>query len=128
MATALELTPKGWHHYIEAASRRPALPELTPEQEEERRQVLARIQEVATVLKSRFGVRRVILFGSFAHRSPFMPGSDVDLAVEGLDAKGYWQAWKLAEEMIGDRPVDFVEIETAMESLKGAIERYGMEL
>jgi hypothetical protein len=34
----------------------------------------------------------------------------------------------LAEEMIGDRPVDFVEIETAMESLKRVIQRYGMEL
>ena len=52
----------------------------------------------------------------------------MDLAVEGLDTKQYCQAWKLAEEMIGDRPVDFVEIETAKESLKRVIQRYGMEL
>jgi len=128
MPTALELTPKGWRYYVEAASRRPALPELTSEQEKERRQVLTRLQEVAIMLKSRFGVRRVILFGSFAHTSSFTPGSDVDLAVEGLDTKKYWQAWKLAEEMIGDRTVDFVEIETAKESLKRVIQRYGLEL
>ena len=42
--------------------------------------------------------------------------------------KKYWQAWKLAEEMIGDRPVNFVEIETAKESLKRVIQRYGVEL
>jgi hypothetical protein len=109
MPTALELTRKGWRHYIEAASRRPALPELTPEEKRERKQLLAKIQEVATMLKSRFAVRRVV-------------------AVEGLDTKGYWQAWRLAEEIIGDHPVDFIEIETAMESLKQAIERYGVEL
>ena len=91
-------------------------------------QLLVRVQEVATVLKSRFLVRRVVLFGSLAHTSWFTPGSDVDLAVEGMDTSEYWQAWRLAEEIIGDRPVDFIEIETAMESLKQAIERYGVEL
>jgi predicted nucleotidyltransferase len=80
------------------------------------------------MLKSRFAVRRVVLFGSLAHISWFTSGSDVDLAVEGLDTKEYWEAWRLAEEIIGDRPVDFIEIEAAMESLKQAIKRYGVEL
>lgn len=128
MPTALELIPKGWRYYIEAASRRPAPPELTPEQELEREQILERLQEVAAMLKSRFGVRRVVLFGSLARKLLFSPGSDVDLAVEGLDKKKYWQAWKLAEDMIGDRPVDFVEIETAKESLKQAVLLHGIDL
>ncbi len=128
MATALELIPKGWRYYIEAAARRPAPPELTQEQEQEREQIVARLREVAAMLKSRFGVRRVILFGSLARKLSFTPGSDVDIAVEGLDTKKYWQAWKLAEEMIGDRPVDFVEIETAKESLKQAVQLYGIDL
>jgi hypothetical protein len=34
----------------------------------------------------------------------------------------------LAEEYIGDRYVDIVDIETATESLKRAIDRYGIEL
>ena len=128
MPTALELIPKGWRYYIEAAARRPAPPELTQEQEQEREQIVARLREVAAMLKSRFGVRRVILFGSLARKLSFTPGSDVDIAVEGLDTKKYWQAWKLAEEMIGDRPVDFVEIETAKESLKQAVQLYGIDL
>ena len=33
-----------------------------------------------------------------------------------------------AEEIIGDRLVDLIEIETAGESLQRAIERYGVEL
>jgi predicted nucleotidyltransferase len=36
------------------------------------------------LLKERFGVRRVILFGSIAGQTPWYGWSDVDLAVEGL--------------------------------------------
>ena len=52
----------------------------------------------------------------------------MDLAVEGLAADAYWEAWRLAEEIVGDRPVDLIEIETASPSLREGIERYGMEL
>ena len=45
-----------------------------------------------------------------------------------LELTRHWQAWRLAEEMIGDRTVDLVDIETAKESLLHAIERYGVEL
>lgn len=128
MATALELTRKGWAPYIESMSRRPAPPELTPEENEEQRELLARVRQAAAMLKKRFATQRVVLFGSLAHASWFVHDSDVDLAVEGLDNEDYWQAWRLVEEIIGDRPVDFIEIETAGESLKRAIERYGVEL
>jgi predicted nucleotidyltransferase len=80
------------------------------------------------VLKSRFGVRRVILFGSLAYTSSSASVSDVDLAVEGLAADDYWRAWGLAEEVINDRPVDLVEMERAGEALRRAIARHGVEL
>jgi hypothetical protein len=49
-------------------------------------------------------------------------------AVEGLDSDSYWRAWRVVEEVISDREVDLIEIETATESLRRAIERYGVEL
>ena len=128
MPTALELTREQWLPYIEAVRRRPELPELTPAEQHQRERLLVRVRQVATELKFRFKVKRVILFGSLAHADWFAPDSDVDLAVEGLRAKDYWQAWRLAEEIIEHRPVDLIEIETAKESLRRAILRYGMEL
>jgi len=89
---------------------------------------LVRVREAAEALKARFDVRRVVLFGSLAHEAWFVPDSDVDLAVEGLASDDYWRAWRLVEEIIGDRLVDLIEIETAGESLRRAIERYGVEL
>lgn len=128
MATALELAREGWSPYIEALSRRPAPPELSPEEQRERKQLLARVRQAAAMLKSRFGAQRVALFGSLAHASWFVRDSDVDLAVEGLSSEDYWQAWRLVEEIIGDRPVDMIDIETSGKSLRQAIERYGLEL
>jgi predicted nucleotidyltransferase len=128
MSTALELSRKDWKRYVKAASRRAAPPELTPEEHRERELLLGRIRDAAVLLKARFGAKRVILFGSIAHTGWFFHDSDVDLAVEGLVGEDYWKAWGLVEEIVKDRPVDLIDIETARESLKRAIERYGIEL
>ena len=128
MPTALELTREGWKHYVEAASHRLEPVVVSPEGEEARKQLLARVHKAAAALKAHFAVRRVVVFGSLAHAAWFMPDSDVDLAVEGLALKDYWQAWRMVEEIINDRPVDLVEIEAARESLRQAIERDGIDL
>jgi predicted nucleotidyltransferase len=77
--------------------------------------------------ETQFGARRIVLFGSLAHSAWFVPDSDVDLAVEGLKGD-FWQAWRQVEEIVGDRQVDFIEIENASNSLQRAIRRYGVEL
>lgn len=126
MPTALELGRDGWKPFLEAARcRRPAHMDL---EHPERQRLLSLVRQVAEALKARFGVKRVVLFGSLAHGAWFAPDSDVDLVVEGLAAEDYWEAWRLAEEIIGDRTVDFIELETAGDSLRKAVERYGVEL
>ena len=128
MATAQELTREQWQSYIDAARHRVARPATTPAERTERQQLVNRVRQAATELKKRFEVRRVILFGSLANADWFTPDSDIDLAVEGLNADFYWQAWRLAEDIVDTRPVDFIELETAKESLRQAILRYGIEL
>ena len=128
MPTALELTREEWQPYIDAARKRPNLPDLTPVEQRKREQLITRIHKVAVELKTRFRIQRVILFGSLANADWFTPDSDVDLAVEGLSTKDFWQAWRLAEEIIHERPVDLIEMETAKTSLLQAIEQYGIEL
>lgn len=126
MPTALELGRKGWQPYLKATRRRPVTG-LTPAEQQERERLLQRVREAAAAIKTRFGADRVVLFGSLAHAAWFVPNSDVDLAVEGLKSDDYWPAWRLVEEIIGDHAVDLIEIEMAGESLKQAIDRYGVE-
>jgi uncharacterized protein len=127
MPTTLELSPTEWQPYIESA-RRLGVPSISAVTEQQRTQLLDRARDVATELKRRFGVKRVIIFGSVASAEWFTADSDVDLAVEGLSADNFWEAWRLAEEIINSRPVDLIEIESAKASLLRAIHRYGREL
>jgi predicted nucleotidyltransferase len=94
----------------------------------EREGVLALVREAADILKTRFGARRVILFGSLLRTAWFSTHSDVDLAVEGLTGDSYWEAWRVVEGIITDRPVDLIDMETAGESLLDALDRCGIEL
>lgn len=128
MPTALELTPEQMQRYVKVARRRSVQPALAPEEQAQRLALLDRVIQAAQLLKSNYGVSRVFLFGSLAHQAWFSSDSDVDLAVEGLRSDGYWRAWRAVEEIITDREVDLIEIETASGSLKKAINRYGMEL
>jgi predicted nucleotidyltransferase len=89
---------------------------------------MERIRKAAAILKTRFGARRVLLFGSLAQPLWFRADSDVDLAVEGVKAQDYWTAWQAVEEIIEDRSVDFIEIETVGKSLRQTIQNYGLEL
>ena len=118
MPAALELTREQWQPYIEAARQQVKRPKVTPAEQNQREQLLKRIRQAATELKTRFKAKRVILFGSLADADWFTPDSDVDLAVEGLPPEVYWQAWRLAEDIINTRLVDFIELETAKESLR----------
>lgn len=127
MPTALELTREEWKSYIEAARRRSLPPKLTSAQETEREQLLAHVRDAAAALKARFGVKKVILFGSLADTTWFASDSDVDLAVEGLPPSDFWQAWRVVEEIIHDRPVDLIEIETAKETLQRTIRQHGID-
>lgn len=128
MATALELSRERWQDYVEAARQRPQAPALTPTEHRARQQLLQTAHQAATLLKTRFYVRRVVLFGSLAHQAWFSLDSDVDLAVEGLQGRSYWEAWRAVEDLFADCAVDLIEIEAAAPSLRQAIERHGIEL
>ncbi|MBK8262210.1 MAG: nucleotidyltransferase domain-containing protein [Nannocystis sp.] len=60
-------------------------------------------------LRERYGVDRVMLFGSFARGTP-TEWSDVDLVVEGLPASEHFRAMVLLEGVLG-RTVDLVRAE-----------------
>jgi predicted nucleotidyltransferase len=70
----------------------------------------------------------VWLFGSLAHAAWFDPDSDVDMAVEGLPPEDFWKAWAAVEDIIRERPVDLIDWDMASDSLRQAIEEFGIEL
>lgn len=128
MPTVLELTQEQRQHFIESARHALAQPDRRVEDPTVRAQLLERAKHAAADLKRRFSVQRVILFGSLAHAGWFAPDSDIDIAVEGLPATDYWDAWRLVEEAFRERAVDLIDLESASASLRRSINRHGVEL
>ena len=82
--------------------------------------------QAGALLRSRYGAREVILFGSLASGAS-SPTSDVDLAVRGLAPASYFPA--LADLMeLFSAPVDLVELESAGESLRDRVAEEGVPL
>jgi hypothetical protein len=71
MPTALQLTTAERQAYIEGLRRRAEMLDrpLSPEEALAREQLLAHVRLAAAEIKARFGVQRVILFGSLAHKA-----------------------------------------------------------
>jgi predicted nucleotidyltransferase len=128
MATALELKGEGWLRFMATDSTRETIAEISSESLEEREKILEKVRKAVKMLKTKFGVKRVILIGSLAHAAWYTPESDVDIVVEGLPDHLYWEAWKVLEDEIADRPVDLIDLESASASLKRSINRNGIEL
>jgi len=58
-----------------------------------RREDAWRVARVAAeMLKKRFGVTRVVVFGSLAHETVFTQWSDIDLAVWGIAPEEFYRA------------------------------------
>ena len=79
--------------------------------------------QASRLLRERYGVLRVRVFGSLLHSGQFHAGSDVDLAVEGLAVGDYWEA--LADVLFLDDEirVDLVDPDTCPADIGAGIER-----
>ena len=80
----------------------------------------------AELLRSRYGARDVMLFGSLA-TGTFTERSDVDLAVSGVTAADYFAALADLMALFGG-PVDLVRLEQAPPSLLDRIAAEGKAL
>ena len=100
--------------------------------ERERQQRLARGWDIAHLaaglLRDRFGVRQVAVFGSLAHSDRFHLRSDVDLAVWGLDEKDYLRAVAELTGLDSEITVDLVAVEQAPGTLSRRIKEEGTPL
>lgn len=113
-----------FQEYLEGWRRRQ---EMEKELIEKRReQALLDARRIAQFLVQKYGVRKIILFGSLA-RGDFDLHSDLDLAIEGLDKAKYFRA--LVE--VGDLtefPVDLKYLDECQGLIRERIDKEGIVL
>ena len=126
MPTTFELTPEQISTYRRHAQQRrqQELPEI--ERRRERAWEAARM--AARVLKEKFGVTRVVVFGSLVRDAGFTRWSDVDIAAWGLALEDTFRAIGVIMDLDTEVPVNLVDVNTASPPLLEAIEREGIAL
>ena len=99
------------------------------EQDKRRAQARSTACKVAQWLRSTYGVRRVVLFGSLAEEKvPLGPRSDIDLAVWGIAPELYFEAVARTQDEAAPFSVDLVQAERCAASLRAVIARDGIVL
>lgn len=125
--TAADLTPEEIERYREFWQRRWAEEATRRAQRQERAWAVARA--AAELLKSRFGARRVRVFGSLP--TPwFHKRSDIDLAVEGIPPERRGEAEAAIADLAPEFHVDLVLVEEIHDAprLLRRIEEEGVDL
>jgi predicted nucleotidyltransferase len=85
-------------------------------------------RQAAELLKTRYGVQQVSVFGSLAHPDRFTQWSDVDLAAWGLTASNWLKASAAVRSLAGDIELNVVDVSGCSAELLAAIERDGVAL
>lgn len=106
----------------QAASRRPAI------KDELYTHAFEVAQAAAQLLRERYGVSRVRVFGSLVHSGRFHEDSDIDLAVEGLKVDNYWDAVTSTLFLDDQFPIELVDRATCRPEIWEVVEREGVEL
>ena len=124
--TALSLTSKEVESYRRAALL------VKPKQRGDlkaRRMRAWRVARRATkILKTEFGVERVMVFGSLVHPALFHERSDVDLAVWGLRGREYYRAVSVLLDIEPSISIDMIAFEDARRALQDVILKDGRKL
>jgi predicted nucleotidyltransferase len=99
------------------------------EEERSRRQRAWQLaHQAAELLKTEYGVQRVVAFGSLTHPDRFTRWSDVDIAAWGLTASNWLRAMAAARDLSDEIEVNLVDVACCSTRLLAVIEHEGVSL
>ena len=98
------------------------------ETESIRRDAKDKAKKIASMLKEKYGAKRVILFGSIVKSSYIHKRTDIDLLVEGIKSNDFLRAGADAWTISSPFDVDIVPVERADQYLLSRALEEGVEL
>lgn len=123
--TALDLTPEALKKYRPHEAFRKRREETRAEVAKRRRRASAVALKAAELLKTKFGAKEVILFGSLARRGEFTLYSDIDLAARGIPSDLYLAAMDTVLHLDKEFKIDLVEVNFCLPAMREEIEKEG---
>lgn len=95
-------------------------------QKKKRQVAMSKAHAIAKLLKEKYGVKKVYLYGSLSREGPFDKLSDIDLFVEGWNEDfNYWKMYLEAESIAIPFPVSIITENEVIPELHGEILKKG---
>ena len=85
-------------------------------------------RKAAEILKTKYQVDQVVVFGSLVASDQFHIRSDIDLAVWGIEGRDYYRAVGELQSLDREIAIDVVVCEEAKEYLRKVIDQKGIAL
>ena len=123
---ATTLTPEQIEVY--AATLRARSAETARLRQERREHAWAAAHEAAQILRARFGVTGVWVFGSLTDGRHFTERSDIDMAAAGLTPASHLEALGRLLRLSPDFEFDLVDLDSCPQGLRRAVEQSGVPL
>ena len=123
-APSSNLSPQQMAVYRKSANRRQK--ELQAQMAQLSGKAWEDARRAADILRNRFHVARVVVFGSLVHEGCFTRWSDIDIAAWGVAPEDTFRAIGAIMDMEANFEVNFVDINIARPSLVEVIEREGV--
>jgi predicted nucleotidyltransferase len=123
--TALDLSPEELKKYRPREAVRLRRAKFSAEISRRRARALSVARKAAELLKTKFGAKEVILFGSLARRGQFTLFSDIDLAQRGIHSDDFLEAMEAVLYLDPNFKIDLVEIEACSPGMRESIEKDG---
>ncbi|MEM3432735.1 MAG: nucleotidyltransferase domain-containing protein [Candidatus Methanomethyliaceae archaeon] len=96
--------------------------------EQRRKRAWELANKAARLLKEKYAVYRVVVFGSLLHEGRFTLWSDVDLAAWGLTDRNWLKAMSEVRYLSDEIEINLVDVTCCSLELLAVIEREGKEL
>ena len=122
----MDISSEKMAEYRQTARRR--LSEIRLETEQRRANALEVARKASELLRTTYGVKQVVLFGSLSRDGVFDDHSDIDLAVEGLDEQEYYKALARLSDLDISSDIDLLMMEHTPPKVLDMILKEGKKL
>jgi predicted nucleotidyltransferase len=127
MPTALEMTPEEWRRF-NPSKNIIAQRAVNKYSAKRREKALKVAKKAATLLRKKFGAKKIVIFGSLTNEDAFSAWSDIDLAAWGIPPNRFYSAVAAITALSPLFNIDLVEPDNCRETIKEAIYREGIEI
>ena len=122
----MELTLEALARYRKSALRRQE--QLQPERLRLQEEAWVVARRAADLLREKFGVTRIVVFGSLVHPGCFTRWSDIDLAAWGIAPDDTLRAIGAVMDLETTYEINLVDVQTARPAILKIIEKEGIEI